>query len=834
MDLNSMNSRMSANSGANAQANRAAATANPEFDAGMGDDVFDTFDDIDTGGAFGVSDGLGGGDPFGSDPFAPMGSSPMGGQGSFNSDPFGSAGNFGMNFGPTPQQQSAQTGQSPEDKFFEVAGKAGKASMGFFKELTQAFKTSTAIQRANWGRYSLVMGIICAIVGVLLWIFTGKFAGCEILVGSVVSIGTGIIVLCYAQSAISNTPPAPQEQPQQAQFTPDFGFDGANAGANSTDDWGNDWDEGSDGASWDDDASSLDEQPQETQASSTDDDWGNDWGSDWNTPTATSEPVSDQADFESATAALDNIQSNGLYDRRSLFERQLSVLSNITKDYATQTVIAEGTETFNNLDALVQESGELFKTGNTNEIPYLISAVDTLFYIRLEIARPKYIKNVDAYTQEIVNIFQYDRATGKRDTSIYGVGEFVGKNIYIKLMKGETAFIGLKDIYNSHSDKILDYNNKMPIVIGVDIEGSPVIEDFYKLDSILITGMPRSGKTWLMLAILYQMMCYMSPDELQFYIMDPKAKLSDFAHAITPHIRNFITDDDDILAQLKYIVRVEGPRRKEIIGSAGYVNILDYNKDNPDKAMPFLYVIIDEVVTLAERMEKETLKEFQGLLFELVSQLPAAGIRIFMVPHLVKDAIIKKNTTSLINCRVSVCGNAEHIESSCGVKNFPHSLLHTGDTCTVLKGYPEAMFIHSVALAKTNEENKKLFSYLGDLWAKICPDSVAGSVYEIIKNGGSVLDAAANAKKALMQATGDTAPANAPKRKSKTSSAQQGTMAVNQHRQAVQSADAAWGEADFANNTADDWGAMQDDSQDWGNNDITLNGDDIDLFDDDL
>ena len=94
-----MNSRMSANSGANAQANRAAATANPEYDAGMNDDVFDTFDDIDTGGAFGVSDGLGGGDPFGSDPFAPMGSAPMGGQSSFNSDPFGSAGNFGMNFG---------------------------------------------------------------------------------------------------------------------------------------------------------------------------------------------------------------------------------------------------------------------------------------------------------------------------------------------------------------------------------------------------------------------------------------------------------------------------------------------------------------------------------------------------------------------------------------------------------------------------------------------------------------------------------------------------------------------------------------------------------------
>lgn len=809
MDLNTMNSRMGANSGANAQANRAAATANPEFDAGM-DDEFDSFDDINTGGAFNTPSNTGA-DPFASfsDPF-----NPNAGAGGFNSTPAGGMGGFGMNFGAQPQMSGPQTtGQTPEDKFFEVAGKAGKASMGFFKELVMAFKSSTAIERAKWGRYALIMGIICALVGLLLWIFTGRFAGCELLVGSGVAAGIGIIILCFAQSSVPTTPTAqtPPPVPDTTQFTPDFGFD------NTQSDDDADFDE----PSWDD------EDVEDSDWDTEDAGWNQSQSIDtsgWGTPAVDTQVPDQQTDFEQATADLDSLASNGLYDRRSLFERQLSVLSNITKGYATQTVIAEGTETFNNLDALVQESGELFKSGNTAEIPYLISAVDTLFYIRLEIARPKYIKNIDAYTQEIVNIFQYDKVTGKRDKSIYGVGEFVGKNIYIKLMKGETAFIGLKDVYTSHADKILDYSNKMPIVLGVDLEGSPVIVDFYSLDSILITGMPRSGKTWLMLAILYQMMCYMSPNELQFYIMDPKAKLSDFAHAITPHIRNFITADEDILAQLKYIVRVEGARRKEIIGGAGYVNISDYNKDNPDKAIPLLYVIIDEVVTLAERMEKETLKEFQGLLFELVSQLPAAGIRIFMVPHLVKDAIIKKNTTTLINCRVSVCGDSEHIENSCGVKNFPHHLTHKGDTCTVLKGFPEAMFIHSVALAKTNEENKKLFSYLGDLWARVCPESVAGSVYEILKNGGDVLDAASNARAALAQASGISTPANAPKRKAKATSQvpSSGTTAPRSDN-------------NFAVNTADDWGAnaMQDDS-DWGNNDITQDGDSINLFDDDF
>ena len=360
----------------------------------------------------------------------------------------------------------------------------------------------------------------------------------------------------------------------------------------------------------------------------------------------------------------------------------------------------------------------------------------------------------------------------------------------------------------------------MPVVLGVDIEGSPVICDFYKMDSILITGMPRSGKTWLMLSVLYQMMAYMSPEELNVYIFDPKGKMSDFASAITPHVKNFVSDDAGILAQLKHVVRVEGPRRKAIIGDGGCVNLQDYRKKYPDCNIPFIYVIIDEVVTLSERMSDDDKREFQALLSELVSQLPAAGIRIFMVPHLVKDNIIKKNTTSLIPCRISVMGNKEHIESSCGVKNFPHSLTHVGDTCTVIKEMPEAMFIHSVALAKENEENKQLFHYLAELWARICPDSVAGSIYERVKAGKSVVDD-------IPVKTEDTPPKSSP-----PSGDASGTVNKRGTKRAKPiPANTTPVEVPFGN-TADE-------INNWGN-EIRSNGkvlnisDEVNLFDDDI
>lgn len=846
MNLNDLSSRVDTNT--NAGVNRAVAQANPEFDAGMGDDGFDDFGDIDSGGAFGGDNTSFGG---ASDPFADMGGDAFGGGDPFagtGGDAFGggaSGGGFGFNnsFGGAgfgqPQQPAAPQ-QSPEDKAFEVASNAAKGSMNFFKTVASEAKGSTPTMRASWGRYSLIMGIIFSAVGILLAILYGakSWVGIQMLVGGLIASGISVMILTFAQSEVAaqsqNPPPsAPAPSLDNSSSDADFGFD--NDEDFSADDFGFDDVPADDDVDFDDDFGDNNN----SSDNNSNDNGMDDLFSDASVapsyaPEPEPEPTPQVSGIEAATAALDNIQGNGLFDRRSLFERQLMVLSNITKEYATQHVIPEGSDQFNTLDALVQNSAEPLKTGNTNETPYLISAVDTLFYIRLEISRPKFIKNVEAYTQEIVNIAQYDTKTGKRDKGVYGIGEFVGNKIYVKLMKGESAFVSLKDIYDTDSDKILDYKNKMPVVLGVDIEGSPVICDFFNYESILITGMPRSGKTWLMLSVLYQMMAYMSPDEVNFYICDPKGRMSDFANAITPHVKSFVADNAGILAQLKYVVRVEGQRRKNILGadsSDNSVNLAEYKKKHPDCKIPYIYVIIDEVVTLASCMSDEDLREFQALLSELVSQLPAAGIRIFMVPHLVKDNIIKKNTTSLIPCRISVMGNKEHIESSCGVKNFPHTLNHIGDTCTFLKGFPEAMFIHSAVLAEDNEGNKQLFKYLADMWARICPDSVAGSVYERVLEGRGVVDAApAEPADSLGYETAGTtsSPITTPVQNTPSNNAAVNKRGVKRSKPIP------------ANTTPVEVSAESGSVDDDWHNDIRMNGkalnltDEVNLFDDDF
>lgn len=296
-------------------------------------------------------------------------------------------------------------------------------------------------------------------------------------------------------------------------------------------------------------------------------------------------------------------------------------------------------------------------------------------------------------------------------------------------MKGTTTMVSIKDIYRDVESQIVDNKNYMPIVLGLDVEGNPVVRDFKNVNSILVTGMPRSGKTWFLQSVLSQMTFYLKPSELEIFVLDPKDQISDYRSMKMPHIRKFVSSDDGILNELRNVVKVEGVRRKKVIGDGGFVNIFDFKKKNPDVHMPLLYVVIDEVITLAERMDKDTKAEFQGLLMELVSQLPALGIRIFMIPHVVKDNILKKTITDLIPCRVSVKGDAQHIESSTGMKNFKHKLIHQGDMAVNL-GEGESIFIHSAILTDSNEGNQDLFDFLYKFWSKLEPESVKGSYYE--------------------------------------------------------------------------------------------------------
>lgn len=705
----------------NARLNRQKVTNPPDSDPGMSD--WDWDNSGDSGGASETSGGgwgdLGGGgssDPFssGNDPFSSGGQ----GGGAFGNGAFGGGSAFGNPFGANPfdTQNNAKKEPEIEEKFFEGVKKVCLGFFTFAGEFVKSFKTFGTVKRLEFSRNTMITSILSLLLGVVLMLFNflGSF-GFSLLMAGLVSLGLSVPLFMFSYDKL--TKGGAEEEANSLVADDDVDL----YGDDSEQDLG-----------FDSGAFSFDtaDDQEEDEFSVNDDDEEEDFS-------MFEEEEEDYSAYEQiiqnekppVEEVLANVEDmRGLVTRQYLYETFSSQLSSVNPSYDRVRDIPEDSAEFEAWDSVIQESARILKQGSDVEYPYLISASERLFYYHLVIKRVPWLK-VESLVSEIVNIYRYDEATGEMNSEIYGLGDMVGDKVYIKIMKGETASVSLKDIYPSIEKEIKDTKNYMPVVLGLDLEGRPIWKDFRLVDSMLITGMPRSGKTWLMLLILQQFMLYLKPSELNIYILDPKGQASDLRYMLSSHVRKFKDQNQDIVNELRYVVEVLGAKRKEIIGGAGFVTIWDYKKKHPDADMPLIYVVVDELISVTEGMSKEQEQEFQSLLMILVSQLPAFGIRVMMIPHMVKDSILKKTTSDLITCRVSVKGDANHIENSVGVKGFKHRLTKPGNMALRM-GNDTPIFVSSAILSTSNEENQNLFEITAKIWDKIEPESSKGSFRE--------------------------------------------------------------------------------------------------------
>ena len=203
------------------------------------------------------------------------------------------------------------------------------------------------------------------------------------------------------------------------------------------------------------------------------------------------------------------------------------------------------------------------------------------------------------------------------DKSVTGTGQYSGGKIYIKINKGETAMVTLKDIYLSDKvrNEITNGKMKMPLAFGINAEGDEILRDFKDVHALLVSGAPRSGKTWFVKTLIGQLMMFKKPSEFEFYIIDAKTVTSDYYHLVTPHIRDFLTTDEEIITLLRHLCNEEANRREQLFYEKGGVqNIEDFHKKNPFEKMPYILVVMDEVITISNRMDKEMKNEFMSLL----------------------------------------------------------------------------------------------------------------------------------------------------------------------------------------------------------------------------
>ena len=628
-------------------------------------------------------------------------SSPMGGGMQPGMNSFG----VGNPMGGMQQQQPL----SDEEKIYKAVGAVGKGSVNIIKDVAQSVKGCTPLFWNALFMRAMFIGAGAGVLGLILGV-AGLHSGWQMCLGGLLSCATYLVAFgltynsgqkytsYFDASAIQQQAPVQSYQPEPVQqFSapePSFNFDSDDS-----------------------------DEPEYVEEEEEDDDWLSDAQND--------EPVEqpqDGMDKEEALSKLTDVPS-GLYTRQYLFDAFMQVLPTITPGFAKVTEVDEDSDEFMEWSHDLREAAEVAGSKEEN-LPEVLSVKKSLVSVQITCDRPSGF-NAEKVAAELANLYAYKPENKERLASIYSKYDTSGKTCYITIFTGKTAMVSLKDMMNVKKDFFLDSRKYLPVCVGIDQENDVKVVDLKKIESVIITGMPRSGKSWFVQAILTQMCAFVSPKELHFYICDPKEGISDFRAFKLPHVKKFVSEDAKILDTLRYVVKVEAPRRKKIIGDAGFVNIWDYKERNPDVNIPIIYIVVDEIVTLASRMDKDTNNEFRMLLRELISQLPALGIRAFLIPHVLNNDIIEKKTSDLVQCRVSVRGDADHIEKATGAKpkDFPYKLTHQGEMAARITEISAAtMFLRGPVLTTSNNENQALFEYMRKVWKKLEPVESSDSV----------------------------------------------------------------------------------------------------------
>lgn len=695
----------------------------PDFAPGQGDDdLFKSDFEQPVGGSSGMNDifSSSGGDIFGG------GNTGM--PGSFNS---------GMFNQPNPMQGQGQ-GQpmSDEDKFFDAIAKGGKGLVGFFNDIVSSSKGLTPKFISVFGKNVTFVSLAVAFVGIVLRLF-GIYFGIQLLIGGILSTATGVLLLmffvekgaeCSSQYKDDNTtqnfnsPPQPSMDLAPAGdgfggFDNDFGNDDIDFGDST--DFGNDdeFDFGGD-----------EDEPEDF-----------DFGGDFDFSGSQDEAQ----DGENPDSVLDNLPDidRGMYTRQFLYDSFTRVLPNLKSNFSDVKEYDEDSDVFLSWDDIIQRASAV--TGlKDDDVPYLKALEENLFTIKATINRTPKMKP-DLIGEEVAKAYAYNEYDNDEDRArVFAKVETVLDECIITVFTGASHMISLKDMYTKSEKFILDKKNSIPVVLGINEKGNVITADFKKIESIIIAGMPRSGKSWLVQAILTQMCALLPPSELNIFFLDPKAGTSDFKNFKLPHVKKFASKYTDangvvvnkeytgILDVLRWVVNVEAPRRKKLIGDHGKVNINDFKASHPDVKLPVIYIVIDEMVTLSE-MIKEEEKEYQSYLKMIVTQFPNLGIKGMFIPHEVKNQIIDKTAYDSIKARISVKGSPEHIEASTGTKPkaFPYKLANVGDMAVNIDTVSvSTLFVHGVALTDDNDKNNELFDFIRRFWSKYAPEEFADSV----------------------------------------------------------------------------------------------------------
>lgn len=323
---------------------------------------------------------------------------------------------------------------------------------------------------------------------------------------------------------------------------------------------------------------------------------------------------------------------------------------------------------------------------------------------------------------------------------VYCTIKSVGSRVDVVIFMGTPAVAFLKDMIEAKREFFLDPKNELPVVLGYNEKGEIIVTDLVKENNVLISGKARSGKSNLSKVLIDQLIALNSPKKVNLMFGDVKSRVSDWSHFQTPHVKRVEYNPQNIVDMLDWVINEEAPRREKTIAKVGgALKIQTYNEHNPDNPIPYLYIVLDEMLAFSEEANQEQSAAYRSHLSVIASKLPAYGIFIIAIPHYISDKVIKKGVSRLISLKIAVKNTPQELEDvfKKDAKNFEYILKNQGDFAYISGNSNKMNYCHAPLLMKGDTGVYRLGRAQKEMWEALASEeyitSYAGRMEHVKK-----------------------------------------------------------------------------------------------------
>jgi len=333
---------------------------------------------------------------------------------------------------------------------------------------------------------------------------------------------------------------------------------------------------------------------------------------------------------------------------------------------------------------------------------------------------------------QVVNLGD-DLALALKSASVRIVGPIPGRGtVAIEVPNDEASMVYLREIFVSA--EFAESKGKLPLALGKDVTGTPVVGDLVAMPHLLVAGATGSGKSVGLNAMILSILYKATPADVRFLLIDPK-RLELSVYEGIPHLlAPVVTDAKEAAARLRWIVGKMDERYK-LLQARQVRNIEGYNKAvSVEDRLPYWVVVVDELADLM----MVSAGEVQTSLVRLAQIARAVGIHLLIATQRpsvdVVTGLIKANFPTRIAFQVASKVDSRTVLDGNGAEQ----LLGRGDMIFVPPGANKQMRVHGAWVS--DEEVRAVCDFLRRQGTAVYEEVVLPSEEDVIEGDAAERD----------------------------------------------------------------------------------------------